>query len=111
VCVLPDYFDQDSNYRQPHVKDIDTNINKLCGTTDEKQEARGKWRKLQREIGWDPNLVDVMEGLLEERHEEAHPYPLDDDELEKIANELPGKKQQNVKNIIQISKKLKPRSV
>jgi hypothetical protein len=109
MCVLPIYFQQVSNYRQPHVKDIDKNINELCGTNEKKrQEARGKWRKLQREIGLDLNLVDVMEGLLKERHEEAHPYPLDDDELEKIANELPGEKQQNVKKIIQISKKLKP---
>jgi myosin heavy subunit len=106
--VFPDNY-QGANYswyRQPHVKDIETNIDELYEDENENLEAKGKWTDLQIKIGWDPDLVGVMEGLMKERNKEAHPYPLDDDELEKIANELPGEKQQIVKKIIQISKKL-----
>jgi hypothetical protein len=90
------------------MSEISTQISTICierPIKNKKLEESGL-RKLQKEIGWDPNLVDVMEGLLNKRHDEAHPHPLDYDELENTANELPGEEQENVKQIIKILKKL-----
>jgi hypothetical protein len=104
--VLPIYFEQEK-YFQPHVKDISKNIDKLYQTDQERRGARGRWRDLQQNVEWDTNLEGIMEELMEERNNEAHPNPLDDDELKVIASKLPGQKRRNVEKIIHISKKLK----
>lgn len=105
--VLPDYFERD-DYKQPHLNRIDEEIEHRYGKKSEQKEAKKSWRKfLQgKKIDADENmvmkLVDFMEKKLEERNVEAHPSPLNEEELEGIASNLPGQEQQYFEKLIQI---------
>ncbi|XP_031548683.1 uncharacterized protein LOC116286349 [Actinia tenebrosa] len=105
--VLPVYFKKGNDYKQPHLRYIDKDIEQLCETRDDQKEAQERWTKLQADK-IDPDekkvkkLVEFMENKLKERNIEAHPCPLNEEELQDIASNLPVQDQPLFKKAMQL---------